>query len=75
MLIRFGLLFRSPAAYWEQTDFAGRTRWKIRDVNRNQTVATAFYSLQMRGRLLQKKVDQAIKTLNINPEKPDPIYV
>ncbi len=60
------------------TDGFGRsdTRDNLRrffEVNRNHVVATALNALKEEGKLTAKKVEQAFKKLEIDPDKPDPI--
>ncbi len=60
------------------TDGFGRsdTRVNLREffeVNRNHVVATALNALKEEGKLTAKKVEQALKKLEIDPDKPDPI--
>ena len=60
------------------TDGFGRsdTRVNLRkffEVNRNHVVATALNALKEEGKITAKKVEQAMKKLEIDPDKPDPI--
>ena len=60
------------------TDGFGRsdTRVNLRqffEVNRNHVVATALNALKEEGKMTAKKVEQALKKLEIDPDKPDPI--
>ena len=59
------------------TDGFGRsdTRVNLRkffEVNRNHVVATALNALKDEGQVTGKKVEQALKDLEIEPDKPDP---
>ncbi len=60
------------------TDGFGRsdTRVNLRkffEVNRNHVVATALNALKEEGKITAKKVEQALKKLEIEPDRPDPI--